>query len=79
VKWDKPISLLLIDGLHDYPSVSGDFFKFSDWIKPGGFVAFHDYADYFPGVKAFVDELTSTADYTLVDKVESFIVVEKVG
>jgi predicted O-methyltransferase YrrM len=76
VKWDKPISLLLIDGLHDYPSVSGDFFKFSDWIKPGGFVAFHDYADYFPGVKAFVDELL-TGEFERFDLADSLIVLRK--
>lgn len=55
--WDKPVDLLLVDGLHDYASVVQDFYAFEAWLTPGALVAFHDYADYFPGVRAFVDEL----------------------
>ena len=49
VPWNRPIGFLLIDGLHDYPSVARDFHHFESWVMPGGFVAFHDYADYYPG------------------------------
>src|SRR5208283_2202622 len=57
VQWDQPISFLFIDGLHDYANVARDFYHFEVSIVPGGLVGFHDYADYFPGVKSFVDEL----------------------
>jgi len=32
----------------DYDSVRADFEHFREWIAPGGFVAFHDYAPGFP-------------------------------
>jgi glycosyltransferase involved in cell wall biosynthesis len=79
VEWQKPVSLLFIDGLHDYPSVARDFWHFSDWIIIGGYVVFHDYADYFPGVKAFVDELLNTGMYKKIRQVESLIVLQKLA
>jgi hypothetical protein len=54
-----PVDLLLVDGLHDYAAVAADFHAFSDRLGPGARVAFHDYADYFPGVCAFVDALVA--------------------
>lgn len=77
VIWDKPISLLFIDGLHDYLNVSRDFWHFSDWITQGGYVAFHDYADYYPGVRGFVDELLSQEYYRSVRLSDSLIILQK--
>lgn len=77
VIWENPISLLFIDGLHDYLNVSGDFKHFSSWIMQNGYVVFHDYAPYFPGVKRFVDELLRTKNYLKVQQVESTIVLQK--
>ena len=57
VRWNLPIGLLFVDGLHDYLSVSRDFDHFAPWVVPGGLVAFHDYGKRdFPGVTTFVDE-----------------------
>lgn len=77
VRWDQPISLLLIDGLHDYANVSRDFFHFEKWVANNAYVAFHDYADYFPGVKAFVDELLRSGQYRKVCLVKSMMVLQK--
>ena len=77
VEWQKNITLLFIDGLHDYLNVARDFRHFSNWIKQGGYVAFHDYANYFPGVQRFVDELLATGTYSNISKVDSLIVVQK--
>jgi predicted O-methyltransferase YrrM len=63
LSWDKPVDLLLVDGLHDYASVAQDFYTFEAWLKPGALAAFHDYADYFPGVCAFVDELLASKEW----------------
>jgi len=49
------IGFLFIDGSHDYDGVKADFNRFSPRVVHGGFVAFHDVADYAPGVKAFVE------------------------
>lgn len=41
--WDgPPIALLWIDGGHDYELVSGDFAAWSQHVRPGGIIAFHD-------------------------------------
>ncbi len=77
LQWNQPVSLLFIDGLHDYTSVSKDFWHFADWVDKDGYIAFHDYADYFPGVKAFVNELLQTGKYILVHKVDTLIVIKK--
>jgi predicted O-methyltransferase YrrM len=77
VEWDQPICFLFIDGLHDYANVARDFHHFESWVAPGGFVAFHDYADYFPGVKTFVDELIAGGRYEKVRSALSLIVVRK--
>lgn len=77
VNWDKPIDILFIDGLHDYTNVARDFFQFEPWVVSGGYIAFHDYADYYPGVKSFVNEILSSGRYRRLHCVGSMIVVEK--
>ncbi len=77
VSWDKPVALLLIDGLHDYLNVARDFQHFERWVAPGGYIAFHDYADYYPGVKRFVNELLAAGRYRKVECVNSLMVVCK--
>lgn len=79
VNWEKPIALLFIDGLHDYLNVSRDFRHFEVWVVPGGYIAFHDYADYYPDVKRFVDELLALPDFEFVSHVQSLVVVRKVA
>lgn len=78
VKWQLPISILFIDGLHDYPNVARDFWHFEEWIIQGGYIAFHDYADYYPGVQAFVNELLNADTYRKVQKAHSLVVLEKI-
>ncbi len=77
VPWERPVGLLFIDGLHDYPSVAADFHHFEAHVLPGGYVAFHDYADYYPGVQTFVDELLANGTYRLVGRAGSLVVVRK--
>ncbi|MBO9205508.1 MULTISPECIES: glycosyltransferase [Niastella] len=77
LKWDQPVSLFFIDGLHDYLNVSTDFRHFAEWIVPGGYVAFHDYASYFPGVQTFVNELIRTGEYQRTGLVDSLILLQK--
>lgn len=78
VPWEAPIALLFIDGLHDYPNVARDFWKFSPFVVPGGYIAFHDYADYYPGVQALVDEVLAGGGYSYVQLADSLIVIQKV-
>jgi hypothetical protein len=77
VKWDRPVALLFIDGLHDEASVAADFAHLAPWILSGGLVAFHDYGDHFPGVKRQVDELLAQGGYRLFRQVKNLVVLEK--
>ena len=79
VDWAEPIILLFIDRLHDYANVARDFFHFEKWIVPAGFVAFHDYAPYYPGVQTFVNEILRTGRYRQVHLASSMIVVQKLA
>ena len=78
VDWHHLISLLLIDGLHDYANVARDFYAFEDWIAPGGYIAFHDYATYYPGVMSFVDELLNSSGYRKIHIQRSLALVQRV-
>jgi predicted O-methyltransferase YrrM len=77
VPWDRPIAFLLVDGLHDYPSVAADFRHFRDHIVPGGLVAFHDFAGYYPGVKAVVGEVLRGGGYRQVALEGTLVVLQK--
>ena len=66
VVWNHPIQLLFIDRLHDFANVCRDFHHFERWVEPGGYVAFHDYADCYPGVVAFVDIMLAAGCYRQV-------------
>lgn len=75
--WNQPISVLLLDGLHDYSSVATDFNHFEAWLLTGAIVAFHDYSTNFPGVVSFVDELTSKDQYERIHLASSLMVVRR--
>jgi hypothetical protein len=48
--------LVYIDGIHTYEGAKADIALFKPWIKPGGFLAGHDYQPRFPGVMKAVNE-----------------------
>jgi hypothetical protein len=73
----RPVAVLLIDGLHDYASVSRDFSTLANDIVEGGLVAFHDCADYYPGVQAFVGELQATSGWRLITAVGTMMLFER--
>lgn len=51
-QWD----MLYIDGLHTYEGVVADIQNYRSLIRPGGFIAGHDYIENAFGVKKAVDE-----------------------
>ncbi|RKI41034.1 class I SAM-dependent methyltransferase [Corallococcus sp. AB004] len=79
VAWIEPIGFLLVDGLHDYDSVSADFHHLEPWLTVGGLVAFHDCADYFPGVKLLVQELLRDGRFRHVRTAGTLVVLEKLA
>ena len=55
--WDKPITLMFIDGEHTYEGVKRDWDNFSQFVRPGGTVFFHDCDSTSPGVVQLFDEI----------------------
>jgi len=78
VKWQHgQIDLLVIDGLHDYANVARDFFHYEPHLSEEALIVFHDYQDYFPGVKAFVQERIQEEPYQKIALVEGLFVMAK--
>lgn len=77
VRWTRPVMFLFVDGLHDFASVRADITHFDPFVCPGGLVAFHDYADLFPGVVRVVDNLLAGGTYRLANQIQSLVVLEK--
>jgi hypothetical protein len=75
----RPVAVLLVDGLHDYASVSQDFSTLADDIVEGGLVAFHDCADYYPGVQALVHELKAAAGWRLIAAVGTLALFQRIA
>jgi predicted O-methyltransferase YrrM len=55
----EKVDVLYIDGDHDFQHAFGDFRKFYDLVKEGGYVIIDDYGE-FDGVVAAVRELKSS-------------------
>ena len=54
--WTKPISLLFIDGGHDYEEVKKNTLMWETHVKKGGTILFHDVDYASPGVKDWLDD-----------------------
>lgn len=77
VEWNRPIDLLFVDGLHDRLNVERDFRHFAPFLAPGAAVLFHDYAGYYPGVVAFVDEIVANEGWAVAARAGSMIMVHR--
>lgn len=53
------LDFVFIDASHDYESVKADILAWRPKVKPGGYLAGHDYLGDFSGVRKAVDELVS--------------------
>jgi hypothetical protein len=71
--WERASQLLFIDGQHDYKSVRSDVERYSPQLVPDGFLVFHDYADYFPDVQRYVNELLLESNFEFVAQASSLI------
>lgn len=78
-EWSGSISLLFIDGAHDYEYVRADFDHWVPFVEPGGIVAIHDTnVPVYPGVKQVVlESVFGSNGFRKVRFVNSLLVVEK--
>ncbi len=59
---DKQFDLIFLDAMHDYDSVREDALRWWPRVKPGGYLAMHDYGHWdFPGVERAADEVFGPA------------------
>jgi len=77
-EWSDPIDLLFVDGLHDRFNVVRDFRHFEPHLGAGALVLFHDYADYYPGVRDFVDELVASGGWAVAAAAHSMRMLRRV-
>jgi hypothetical protein len=62
--WNRPISLLWIDGDHSYRGAKADFDGFMPHVVPGGFVALHDALHPFAGpIRVFVEDVLQSGRF----------------
>lgn len=76
-EWSGPIDLLFVDGLHDRMNVERDFRHFMPFLAPSAVVLFHDYANYYPGVVAFVDQLVANEGWAVAARAASMIMLHR--
>jgi hypothetical protein len=76
--WKQPISLLWIDGCHDYESVREDFLSWAPFVLPGGWVAFHDSSDPAGGPYRVIQEALAGGRFRLLRKAEKVSVLCKI-
>ena len=59
----RPLEVLFIDGDHSYEGAKADYARWSELVRPGGHMLFHDavdtggYGNVYPGVSALMGEI----------------------
>jgi hypothetical protein len=77
VQWRQLVTAVLVDGLHDYPSVAADGLSVEEALVSGGILALHDYSPDYPGVVTFVQELLSSGRFSVLAHEGSLVVLRK--
>lgn len=72
---DQTFDLIFIDGSHDFASVTFDIVNSIPLLRPGGKLAFHDYAANDFGVVQAVDPFLATGVWHVHDQVDSILVI----
>ncbi len=70
------ISLLWIDGSHEYEYVSEDFRLWSQYIH--GKIVMHDTAGYHPGVTQMLNEILAAGQWTITQRVDAIAVLSRI-
>ena len=78
--WTEPVSLLWIDGAHEYESVTKDILLWEPYLEEGGIIAFHDALHSLcPGVrKAVYKYIFQSNKFSNVHFCESIVCATKV-
>ncbi len=76
--FNHKISLLFIDGSHEYANVKQDFLLWSPLLIKNGILAFHDYSPFFKDVQKVVDKYVEEDSFKLLDIWGSLLVFIKI-
>ena len=76
--WDKEIDLYFEDGAHEDPALTFNVDQWLKYVKINGIVLFHDCNEYFPDVEKKINELMSTKNFLLINKVNSLVALKRV-
>jgi len=76
---EKPITLLWIDGNHEYEAVRMGFALWSSFVLPGEYVAFHDSSESRSGPFRVVQEALKEGKYIFQKRVYKVAGLEKQG
>ncbi len=68
----RKVDFLFIDGDHTYLGVKLDFLMYKEFVRPGGFIAFHDIKDteFHRSVNCRVDQLWQELDFQKTEFLE---------
>ena len=61
--WEGTIDMMFIDADHSYEGVKLDVDSWTKFVKPGGYLYFHDADETSPGVVQLVKEMGKSGDY----------------
>lgn len=75
--WNKPISLLWIDGNHEYQAARKDFEMWERFLVLGGILAFHDSIDPGRGPYRVVREILAEGRFSLTREINRISVLCK--
>lgn len=80
-EFNESISLLFIDGVHEFDYVKADFESWFPLVAVGGTIAFHDTAGHaHTGAKRFVEQrVYRSRDFRAIRFIDSMTIVEKVA
>lgn len=77
-KWKKPISLLFIDGLHDYQHTMQDFSFWSPLLAKRGVVAFHDaFCGHTGPERVILEHILSDSEWSDIGVVGSIVYAKR--
>ena len=75
--WNRPLSLLVIDGDHTYDGVRRDFENWERHVVPGGRIVFDDAADPEIGPYHLVREILASGAYALEKEFTKLVTLRK--
>jgi predicted O-methyltransferase YrrM len=72
-----PLDLAFIDGDHSFEAVQKDFRLLADWVRPGGYIAFHDSSRSFPGVGITIGQAMASGKWQLAGSVDTLAWIQR--